>query len=99
MTVDQGITIAIAMLSLIFTVMSITLGFVIKASLNWGKNTEQLASVVSDLTELKDDFSDKISDVIASKEREHSEIKERLTYLERRELEQWRKSGSRQNER
>jgi hypothetical protein len=90
MSATDRFTILIAGLGLVFTVMSAILAVVVKAAMNWGKNTEQLGSVVSDLSELKDDFADKIGEVIKNKEQEHGEIKERLTYLERRELDQRR---------
>ncbi len=92
MTTDQRFALLISVLGLIFVVMSGILGFVIKAAIDWGKNTEQLKNVVSDLGDLKDDFAHKIGDVIAQKERDHTEIRERLTYLERRELAQRRKA-------
>jgi len=91
-TTDQRFALLISALGLIFVVMSAILGFVVKAALDWGKNTEQLKNVVADLGELKDDFAVKVGDVIAVKERDHTEIRERLTYLERRELAQRRKN-------
>jgi Tfp pilus assembly protein PilO len=88
-------TIIISLLGLIFAVMTAILTVVIKASINWGKNTEQLAHVVSDLREMKDDFTKQISQVILNKTQEHGEIKERLSRLERSELETLRKERRR----
>jgi len=93
-TTDQRFSVLIATLGLIFVVMSAILGFVVKVSMTWGKTTEQLQNVVTDLGELKDEFAHDVSEVILAKERDHTEIRERLTFLERRELNQRRKSDS-----
>ena len=94
MTADERFSLIIAALGLIFVVMSSILGFVIKASMSWGKTTEQLQNVVADLRELKDDFGNKLDDLDVSKTRDHAEIRERLTFLERRELNQRRQKDS-----
>ena len=54
----------------------------LRALVKWTQTEDRLASVVEDLDKL-----------VAWKERDHAEIKERLTYLERTELEMWRKSA------
>jgi len=54
----------------------------LKALVKWTRTEDKLAEVVDDLNKL-----------VAWKDRDHAEIKERLTYLERTELEMWRKAG------
>jgi len=54
----------------------------LRALVKWTQTEDKLAQVVDDLNKL-----------VAWKEADHKEIKERLTYLERTELEMWRKAG------
>jgi hypothetical protein len=54
----------------------------LKALVKWTQTEDKLAQVVGDLNKL-----------VEWKDAEHKEIKERLTYLERTELEMWRKAG------
>jgi hypothetical protein len=54
----------------------------LRALVKWTQTEDRLAQVVDDLDKL-----------VAWKTAEHAEIKERLTYLERTELEMWRKAG------
>ena len=91
MSPDQRFALIISLLSLVFVVMSTILAFVVKTAMTWGRSSQQLKTMVDDLGEIKDQFKDEISKVIANKEREHSEIKERLTYLERKELNERRR--------
>jgi hypothetical protein len=62
------------------------LGWLIRLSLRalvkWTQTEDRLGQVVEDLNKL-----------VEWKDRDHAEIKERLTYLERTELEMWRKAG------
>jgi hypothetical protein len=54
----------------------------LRALVKWTQTEDRLVQLVEDLDKL-----------VAWKTAEHAEIKERLTYLERTELEMWRKAG------
>lgn len=101
MTSDQKFTLLISGLGLIFLVMTAILGMIVKATMKWTKTEDTLTNLVDDVRELivrKDQDHAAIRREVAEKQaagdRTHDEFRERLTWLERRELDQRRKEAA-----
>jgi hypothetical protein len=81
-TSEQRFGILLAFLSAALAGMGWLIRLSLRALVKWTQTEDRLGQVVDDLNKL-----------VAWKDAEHAEIKERLTYLERTELEMWRKAG------
>ena len=82
MTSGDRFGVLLAFLTAALAGMGWLIRLLLRALVKWTQTEDRLAQVVEDLDKL-----------VAWKDRDHAEIKERLTYLERTELEMWRKAG------
>ena len=72
MTADQRFTISIALLTLLFMVLTATLGLLIRAVVRWTKVEDRLADLTADQQEILNQMRE-----------DRKATNERLTYLER----------------
>lgn len=98
MSPDARFQTIIALLTLVFAVMASLLGFVVRVSMRWTRTEDKLGTLVDEVRELiirKDKDHEAIRTDVAEREargnQAHAALGDRLTYLERRELEQRRR--------
>lgn len=99
MSADARFQTIIALLTLVFAVMSALLAFVARVSIRWTRTEDKLGTLVGEVRELIE-RKDKDHEAIRADVRERQaradqarkDLGERLTYLERRELDQRRKA-------
>lgn len=102
MTPSERFQLLLGALTLIFMVMAGLLGFIIRITVQWTRTQGKLGTLVDEVRELiirKDKDHEAIRNEVAGKQaagdRVHDEFRERLTWLERRELDQRRRADGR----
>jgi hypothetical protein len=98
-TTGERFTVIISLLGLVFVVMTALLGFVVKVTVRWTRTEDKLGALVTEVRKLiirKDADHERIRSDVRDKEAradvEHRDMRERLTWLERRELAQRREN-------
>lgn len=101
MTPAERFTITLTILGMLTALLSTVLTVVIRATVKWTRTEDKLSTLVDEVRELivnKDADHERLRsearDRQARADREHVDMRERLTYLERRELAQRREADS-----
>lgn len=99
MTPAERFTITLTILGMLAALLSTVLTVVIRATVKWTRTEDKLSTLVDEVRELivrKDTDHEALRgearDRQARADREHVDMRERLTYLERRELAQRREA-------
>ncbi len=101
MSTGERFGLIISFLGLIFAVMTALLTYVVKGVAKWTRTDDKIVELISDVEALiirKDKDHELIRADLEDRQKRgdavHGEIRERLTYLERRELYQRRKEDA-----